>query len=96
MYDKKCVIIINTIPESINPKKYIPKFCILKSNNNFIATTSISVANAANVDIDVSLEVNRLFVDSPYSALRAGNRMLNAAAAISSPNTKKNGAIALP
>ena len=53
------------------------------------------VAKIANVVIDTNLVPNKLLVDSPYSALRAGNRMLNAAAAISSPNTKKNGAIAL-
>ena len=53
-------------------------------------------AKIANVVIEAKRVPNRLFIDSPYSFLRTGNRMLYAAAAISSPNTKKNGAIALP
>ena len=96
MYDKKCVIIINTIAEIINPKKYIPKFCTLKSKNKLIAITSMITAKIANVVIEAKRVLNRLFIDSPCSCLRTGNRMLYAAAAISSPNTKKNGAIALP
>ena len=96
VYDKKCVIIINTIAEIINPKKYIPKYSILKSKNNFIVITSIITAKIANVDIATRRELNSPATLSPVSRLRAGNRMLNAAAAISNPNTKKNGAIALP